>query len=300
MHARYGGPRQEGISPSSSTPNILVFSDPASGEQHGYFDRWEGAIYRYCGAGQRGDQALDGRNGALLRHRDDGRSIRLFQGTGGEVMYVGEFEVDAGRPYEEARAPETGGGPLRKTIHFRLHPVGEFWAEGAVQQRTLLAPTLRTPYRRAEESPVTQPRRPFEIDPDAVDRTLGTHAMLQNLLADAARDADRTVVSPGLGDPPFDMGWWDGEEFVVCEVKSLPRGSEVGQLRLGLGQVLDYADQLRRVDRKVRPVLFVERAPPDPRWPEICERAGVVLGWPDKVAEAVSLTDLRSRRFPTE
>ena len=53
LHEMYGGPRQERISPSSSTPNVLVFTDSSVGEKH---DRWEGSIFRYCGAGQRGDQ----------------------------------------------------------------------------------------------------------------------------------------------------------------------------------------------------------------------------------------------------
>jgi hypothetical protein len=40
LHAAYGGGRQGGIAPSARTPNVLIFSDPASGEQHGYFDGW--------------------------------------------------------------------------------------------------------------------------------------------------------------------------------------------------------------------------------------------------------------------
>jgi hypothetical protein len=38
LHATYGGSGQNGIAPSRQSPNVLVFSDPASGEQHGYFD----------------------------------------------------------------------------------------------------------------------------------------------------------------------------------------------------------------------------------------------------------------------
>jgi hypothetical protein len=37
----------------------------------------------------------------------------------------------------------------------------------------------------------------------------------------------------------------------------------VGQLRLGLGQVLDYADQIMRAGRNVQAILFIEREASD-------------------------------------
>lgn len=36
VHARFGGRRQGGISPSSSTPVVMFFTDPATGHRHGY------------------------------------------------------------------------------------------------------------------------------------------------------------------------------------------------------------------------------------------------------------------------
>jgi hypothetical protein len=41
LHAQFGGRRQGGIGPSASTPNVFLFTDPASGEQHGYIDNWQ-------------------------------------------------------------------------------------------------------------------------------------------------------------------------------------------------------------------------------------------------------------------
>jgi hypothetical protein len=41
VHDFYGGSRQSGISPSSATPNVMIFSDPYVGEKYGYrFDGW--------------------------------------------------------------------------------------------------------------------------------------------------------------------------------------------------------------------------------------------------------------------
>jgi len=63
-------------------------------------------------------------------------------------------------------------------------------------------------------------------------------------------------------------------------VKSLTRGNETGQLRLGLGQVLHYAMLLGGNGRQVRAVLAVERTPTDPRWISLCAAHGVTLVWP--------------------
>ena len=55
-------------------------------------------------------------------------------------------------------------------------------------------------------------------------------------------------------------------DLIVAEVKSLTRGNETGQLRLGLGQVLHYAMLLGENGRQVRAVLAVERSPTHERW----------------------------------
>jgi len=35
VHARYGGGWQGGIAPSAQSPNVLIFSEAKSGQQHG-------------------------------------------------------------------------------------------------------------------------------------------------------------------------------------------------------------------------------------------------------------------------
>jgi hypothetical protein len=41
------------------------------------------------------------------------------------VTYLGEFRLDPHRPYYRMDAPETGGGPIRQVIVFRLLPIGD-------------------------------------------------------------------------------------------------------------------------------------------------------------------------------
>ncbi|TWV45536.1 restriction endonuclease [Streptomyces misionensis] len=121
LHAKYGGRTQGGIGPSAKTPNVMIFTDPVAGEKHGYYDGWmPDGLFHYSGEGQYGDQRMLSGNASILNHREEGRALRVFQGARGMVTYLGEFAV-AG--WYEADAPETGDGPLRKVIVFKLRPV---------------------------------------------------------------------------------------------------------------------------------------------------------------------------------
>lgn len=280
LHARYGGRRQGGIAPSAKTPNVFIFTDRDVGKKHGYLDRWEGDTFLYVGEGQRGNQRMEQGNRAILEHVSQGRALRLFEGSSGEVTYVGEFAVDPSAPYHLERAPETGNGPLRDVIVFRLRPVGEFLYRGRVHRPETAEPTLSTPYRDLDENVTTSPRKPFEIDPDAVDRASRTHIRLQNELASQLRSLGIEPQRPGFGDPKFDIGWWWKDTFVVAEVKSLSPENEVLQLQLGLGQTLDYVNSLECTGKRSYGLLAIPRPPSDDRWISLCESHGVRLIWP--------------------
>jgi hypothetical protein len=125
LHGRYGGSGRGGMAPSTTTPNVLIFSDPKVGNHHGYYDGWVDDVFHYTGWGQRGDQEMKFGNRAVLNHVAEGRSVRLFRGVGGTVTYLGEFTPDPARPFYQMDAQESGGGPTRQVIVFRLLPVGD-------------------------------------------------------------------------------------------------------------------------------------------------------------------------------
>jgi hypothetical protein len=122
LHAALGGQTQSGISPSSKTPVVMLFSDPASGEQHGYIDEWHvDGYFHYTGEGQRGDQEMARGNKALRDHEQAGRELYLFRGSGkgNPVTLVGRFRYfdhldDDGPDFD---------GLVRKVLRFRLEPV---------------------------------------------------------------------------------------------------------------------------------------------------------------------------------
>jgi hypothetical protein len=131
---RFGGSTQRGIEPSTTTPNVFVYSDPAKGESYGYnFDGWSDRdqVFLYTGEGRQGDQRMTGGNRAILEHRTQGRALRLFvadghvEGTGQrQHRYIGEFEIDEETPYAVEDAPDENG-ESRTVFVFRLRPVGE-------------------------------------------------------------------------------------------------------------------------------------------------------------------------------
>jgi hypothetical protein len=123
LHDRFGGNRQSGIAPSRKSPNVLIFSTPRAAELHGYEDDLSGEVVLYYGEGQQGDQEITHGNRAILNHKEHRRNLRLFRGSGPEVEYLGEYEIDENEPYSWSTARQTGGGPARKAIVFRLRPV---------------------------------------------------------------------------------------------------------------------------------------------------------------------------------
>jgi hypothetical protein len=281
LHDRFGGRRQGGIGPSSTSPNVLIFSDPESGEQHGYFDAWHGDEFHYAGEGQKGDQELVQGNGAVLHHAEDGRAVRVFWGSKGKVEYAGEFELDQADPYYWVDAPESGSAATRKVVMFRLRPRGASEvADDDRPARRLVRPLLATPYRDVDPSTGEAPRDPFEFDPAAIERGLRGHKATQQDLAELVFSRGHEVLSPGPGDPNFDLAWRNHGGVTVVEVKSLTGTNEAGQIRLALGQVLDYQNQLEAGGLVARPVIALEGQPADPRWRSLCERHGVTLVWP--------------------
>ena len=139
-----------------------------------------------------------------------------------------------------------------------------------------------TPYRPEDETvEIAAPAASSGADPDAGGRGLRSHRRLQNLLATEVEEAGLVPRSPAPSDPEFDLGWEvDDEHWVVVEVKSLTPSNEIRQLRMALGQVLDYADVLQRRYRKVTRVIFLPREPTDRRWVRLAGAHEVLVRWP--------------------
>ncbi|MGC4763565.1 hypothetical protein ACLQ20_11995 [Micromonospora sp. DT46] len=96
-------------------------------------------------------------------------------------------------------------------------------------------------------------------------------ALIDHLAAEGVR------VGAGLHGVPVDLAWrdTDGRQF-VAEVKSVVGDNEVAQLRLGLGQVLEYRHRLAARGIVATPVLIVSTCT-DQAWSAICGDNRVIL-----------------------
>lgn len=167
-----------------------------------------------------------------------------------------------------------------------------------------LPPTTAVPagpvgeaYRPANEQAAVEEIDPFTIDPAIRERGLRGHATTQNALAEFVKGRGLNPRSPKPGEPNFDLAWEDGDPIFVAEVKSMTFSNEEKQLRLGLGQVLRYRQVLGKHGREVVAVLAVEKRPEDHSWEKLCEALGVVLVWPENMAEALGASPPRAPAF---
>jgi len=145
LHTRCGGRAQGGVSPSTRSPYVFLFTEPKLATEHGSVDGWrdDGDFY-YTGEGQFGDQEMKSGNAAILHHVQDGRSLHLFYGSGGTVPYAGRFRVRSDHPYDLTDSPETGDGPTRSVIVFRLQSLGDVYQWGDIFPVAPAEPNVET------------------------------------------------------------------------------------------------------------------------------------------------------------
>lgn len=238
LHQRYGGQRQGGISPSAQTPNIFVFYDPETGEQHGYYDNWQAdGCLHYTGEGQRGDQEMKAGNAAIRNHKADGRALRVFRGARGTVTYEGEFELDDIEPFQRTDAPETEDGPLREVFVFRLRPMDVEPPEPTSKLNDVLTGPMRVDVpleqQETERAYVNPSREPFEIERREQKLVLALEAHLVALGHEVSR---QRLLPPGELRPII-TDLFDVTTRTLVEAKG---SVERNAVRMAIGQLCDY------------------------------------------------------------
>ncbi len=237
LHKGFGGRGQGGIGPSAQSPNVFIFSDPKTGEQHGYDDFWLEGCFHYTGEGQRGDQEMKSGNAAILNHREEGRSLRVFQGVKGVVTYLDEFEIDKAEPYYRTDAQETGGGDLREVIVFRLWPLKTEPEEQNSKLATVLVGPTRVdvPIERqhTERAFVAPTREPYEAERREQKLVLALEEHLGGLGHEISR---QQFLPPGEARPLL-TDLYDATTGTLVEGKGT---TERTAIRMAIGQLADY------------------------------------------------------------
>ena len=292
LHLIYGGIRQGGISPSNTTKNVFIFSDDSANKEHGYErDYWvDDLTFIYCGDGQKGNQALNNRNGTIFNHINQGRKLRLFSPVRGLVTDLGELIINSENPYTLKDGIGRDGLP-RTVVMFKLQRVLEKH-ESLVNDGTDDTDiNFGAKYKYADESSRNiETGELFNSDPNLLDRALQLHSITQNTVANWIQGEGLVPISPNSKTCDFDIAWESEHGRVVCEVKSLSETNEVHQFRLGLGQVLEYAYLTSAI-----PVLMFSRMPHNLGLLETAQNSGVKVLWPE-VLNKYTPNDLRNIR----
>jgi hypothetical protein len=272
LHDRYGGRRQGGIGPSRRSPNVLLFTDPVTGRRHGYFDEWTlDGMYNYYGEGQRGDQRIVSGNAAVANHENDGRALRLFEGSGAMVTYIGEFALDTVKPWFEADAPETDGGSIRKAIVFRLRPVDippEPGSAVPATVRALMVEVVPVEEQFTEHAYVDPAREPYEAERR---EAILVRALRDHLVAMGHQVGRFRILPPGESKPLFSDLFDETSDVLVEGKGSVSRES----IRMAIGQLADY---VRFCPGAARVILVPECPRAD--LVALCRAQGIALVWP--------------------
>lgn len=142
-------------------------------------------------------------------------------------------------------------------------------------------------YRRASSTDAMVPdRAPHEVDLSRLDAATARHMSLQDELADQLLERGIEPRSPATWQPDFDLGFeHEGRHFVVEVKTGYPVSTQ--QVRLGVGQVLEYCHSLRDAESCPRPVLLLEAEPPSP-WPVLLqEELGISVIRGDRIASSL-------------
>jgi hypothetical protein len=238
LQTRYGGRTQGGIGPSRKSPNVLVFSDPVAGEPHGYYDGWQkDGCFHYTGEGQYGDQQIKSGNASILNHEAEGRALRLFKGARGTVTYLDEFELAEPKPYYWTDAPETGDGPPRQVIVFRLRPKtiepGKPSMKLAAVLDGPLSEDVPIEQQHTERAFVSPSHEPYEAERREQQLVLELEAYLRRRGHEVSR---KRIVPLGEARPLF-TDLYDATTGTLVEAKGTV---ERNSIRMAIGQLADY------------------------------------------------------------
>ncbi|GHJ17074.1 hypothetical protein [Micromonospora sp. AKA38] len=173
-----------------------------------------------------------------------------------------------------AAGPFSFGGRYRADVVARAWQAAE-WLTGDATEATTTDPQgFDRPYTRAAASAGLPAQRAF--DAERYRAGVDEHDRLCRSLLDHLASIG-VPCGTGLRGVPVDLAWRDsdGRQF-IAEVKSIVGGNDVEQLRLGLGQVLEYRHRLVTRDLPVHAVLLVS-GDTESVWWDICAENGVIL-----------------------
>jgi hypothetical protein len=131
----------------------------------------------------------------------------------------------------------------------------------------------------------------LNLDLNQLDAGTEAHEQTVEALVHHLRLSGIVAYGPDHRGPEFDAGWTSANIVFLAEVKSLRNTDQDQQIRLGVGQILDYASQVRlkMPSARLQAVLVLERRPSElARWASLAKDHGLILSWAPEFPELVS------------
>ncbi len=192
----------------------------------------------------------------------------------------------------DSRATASGGGGTVTLVG--LNRVLEALEKRASKTQGLPGGSpLGEVYRKANENTVVERDDQILIDLSELDQSTRLHATTQNRAADLVLRSGLNPISPGPNDPQFDLAWRCSSGLVVAEVKTVQPANHAQQVRLGLGQVLEYRHRLSVQTTEPVLAVLILSSPPDPLLRDVCGAVGVIATDVDSMGLALGRLLLR-------
>ena len=200
---------------------------------------------------------MAGGNLAILEAERAGKVLRVFEGTGGDVEYQGEFSLDRARPFYTADAPETNDGPIRSVIVFRLRPVGRLpeSPQGlpAVKPRTSVE-SVAVEEWNTERCVVDPSREPYEAER----REAALVHAFKNYMESKGHVIERTKITPAEEAKPLFTDVFVKDLKILVEAKG---STDRPSIRMAIGQLLDYSRFYVGIEGPVRCAVLLPSLP---------------------------------------
>jgi hypothetical protein len=138
---------------------------------------------------------------------------------------------------------------------------------------------------------------------DALERKTRAHHHLQQQTEQWLTSLGWTTGLSPDGRIPTDLMAAQDGRWIVVEIKTVDEDRPAlarQQLRLGLGQVLDYRERLRAIYADTDAIVVLDHAPVEPFWNEIMRSCGVGLAWAPFSAESEAALEPIERLEPDE